>query len=244
MDTPESGTNLLVKLASKYQKEDFTDIHRFIRRRKIQRLFHFTHYSNLESIFNYGIKSKKYLKSNSIEYVDADKDRFDGFLEGISISISVPNTFLFSHKNILLNQQLVLLEISANILLTQTFIATPSNAAGPFAERIHLNPERYIGIKGLSGMFLNESLREQAKLEISEPTDQQAELLFFDDIEPSKIQRVHVGKNFSEEERVILLETSKRHSDFPFDIPCNCGYFQRWTGVFRKWDVSWEEDGK
>lgn len=227
------------------QQRDFGDIAKFLQRRGIKKLFHFTHISNLESILLNGFRTRQFLDFSNTMYRFTDPDRFDNFKESISFSIGEPNRLLLPAKNSELGHQLVLLEVSSNSLLTQNFAAFPSNAAsGHYQSEIRRNPQRYIGIRALKGLYLNNELRDKAKLPVDVPTDTQAEILFFDPLEPEKIQKVHISPHFPMVMRPTV-EKLRSNGGLPkFELVCECGIFQQWTGIFRRYDPGWENDGK
>jgi hypothetical protein len=233
-----------IELARRTQVSDFSQIANFLKKNNVTSLFHFTHISNLELILAKGLRTRSYLNSKALVFQATDPDRFDGFTESISFSIGEPNRFLLPEKNYKFGQQLVLLEVSANTLLTQSFAAFPTNAAsGMFKGKILNNPEQYLGIRGLKGMYQNEKLRDEARLSKDLPTDTQSEILFFDSIPSSLIQRIHTSPNFPAESRSVFdsINLEKR---FPIlEDPCQCGLFKRQAGVFRRYDVGWEDNG-
>jgi len=240
----EDSKRNFINSARTAQLRDFGKISEFLRRKGIKKLFHFTHISNLESILLKGIQTRRYLDFSETSYKVTDPDRLDKFTESISFSIGEPNRLLLPQKIFTFENQLVLLEVSANSLLTQNFAAFPSNAAsGYFQGEIINNPERYIGARGLEGIFLNRDLRNQAKLPIDVPTDTQAEILFFQPIDPDKIQKIHVPPNFPLVMRPIVDEL-RFNEDFPkFEVVCECGFFNRKEGIFRKYNIGWEANG-
>ena len=71
-----------------------------LKRRKITELIHFTSKSNLNSIKKLGgILSRKQLSERSdTHYSFTDENRFDGELNGISVSITRPNYFMLRQK--------------------------------------------------------------------------------------------------------------------------------------------------
>ena len=233
-----------IEMARKTQVLDFSKIANFLKRNGVTSLFHFTHISNLESILARGLKTRSYLNSKALASQATDPDRLDGFPESISFSIGEPNRLLLPEKNFKFGQQLVLLEVSANTLLTQSFAAFPTNAAsGVFRSEILNNPERYLGIRGLNGMYLNVKLRDEARLAKDLPTDTQSEILFFDSIPSSLIQKIHTSPNFPAESSLVF-DSIKLGKRFPeLENPCQCGLFKRQEGVYRRYVVGWENNG-
>jgi len=234
-----------IDLASKAQRNDFSKIVNFLKQKNISRLFHFTHVSNLESILDIGIETRMFLELSAFSFQATDPIRMDRFTESISVSIGEPNRLLLPLKSLDSEHQLVILEVSANSLLTQNFAAFPSNAAsGVFKSEILNNPARYVGIRALVGLYLNAPLRNEARLSLDVPTDTQAEILFFDSIAPSKIQKIHISPLFPLTMR-STVERLRSQSEGPlFEFVCECGLFNRSEGPFRKYSPEWEEYGK
>jgi hypothetical protein len=230
--------------AKQQQKNDFVFIERAIRRRGINKLFHFTHVSNLDSILKEGIRPRWELFQSAKEYEQSDPDRYDGFLEGFCVSLTKPNIFLFNKKNREKAFKLVVLEIAANSLLTQPFVAFPTNAAHSTSlEGVKRNPKRYLGIDGLSGMFLGDSLRNRLHISDNEPTDLQSEILFFETIAPTKIVKIHVPSNFPVEARGEIESIKSSQSERKIEHVCQCGILEPWVGEFRKYTSEWENNG-
>jgi hypothetical protein len=233
-----------IKDASEARVKDFTEIAQWLKRRKITKLFHFTHIDNFESILRDGFQTREQLDFNLQSYTPSDNDRLDGFLESVSFSIGKPNTLLLSDKNFKNNHKMVLFEVAANNLLTQNFGALPSNAAkGFFQEILGTDKSRFIGIRGLKGMYLNEELRKKAFLPIEEPTDPQAEILFFEPIESQKILGVHLSERFPEAERNRFTRIVSDFPNLKRDYICKCGYFTKWSGPYRQYSIGWENYG-
>lgn len=230
--------------AKKQQQADFAPIERFIRRRGIKRLFHFTHVANLTSILEEGIKPRLELFNASKEYEQSDPDRHDGFLEGFSVSLTRPNTLLFGKKSVQKAFKLVVLELAANCLLTQSFVAFPTNASNSTStDGVKKNPNRYLGFQGLSGLFLENSFRTRLRLPDNEPTDLQSEILFFETIEPVKIRKIHIPSNFPIESRKEIEDLKVRFPKLDLELVCNCGILEPWTGEFRRYSPLWETNG-
>jgi len=230
--------------AKNQQKSDFTSIERLIRRRGITKLFHFTHVSNLGSILEEGIRPRLELFKSSKNYEQCEPDRYDGFLEGFSVSLTKPNAFLFSQKSKEKTFKLVVLEIAANSLLTQSFVAFPTNAASSTStDGVKKKPERYLGFQGISGLFLEETFRKKLRLPDNEPTDPQSEILFFETIEPLKIRKIHITSNFPVDSRPMIEGLKVKYPQIEFDHVCKCGILEPWSGEFRKYSSGWEIDG-
>lgn len=234
-----------VRIAQSAQERDFSKIVDFLKRKNIKKLFHFTHISNLESILISGIRTRQFLELSNSAFQATDPNRLDRFTESISFSIGEPNRQLLPHKNSTFEHKLVLLEVSANSLLTQNFAAFPSNAAsGHFQSEIMNNPDRYVGIRALEGLYLNRDLRNKANLPIDVPTDSQTEILFFEPISPEKIQKIHISSHFPLVMRPTVEKLRLSSTTPVFEVICKCGLFNIWEGPFRRYNIGWEDNGQ
>ena len=216
----------LMDMAGKALETDFTKISRVISRRKINQILHFTHISNLESILKIGLSSKAFLNSNQIEFFDTDKQRLDGLLNGFSCSLTIPNLFMLKMKESSIGKEFVVIEISANALLTSKFVAFPGNAAtSTINNDAKDNPSQYIGAAGLRNLFLNENERRLHSRADSEATDLQSEIIFFDQIFPDRIRAIHTPSYLNagnlHKLRIILSSSP----EIEFCNTCNHGYF-------------------
>lgn len=160
-----------------------------LKRRSITKLIHFTSESNLHGIKRLGgILSRKQLsKHPEIQYSVTDENRLDGELNGISISITKPNSFMLDQK--IENGQIIkpcIIEIRAELLLDPNirFIFCESNAArydknkGPLFKdflRMFQNSEP-ITFRSRSGV-VKSMTRQDLWRRDNETTDEQAEIL-------------------------------------------------------------------
>ncbi len=211
----------VLNLALESQDEERYKLVGELNRRKIKNLFHFTHVDNLESIFKFGFKPKAVLASELINFIETDKERFDGITQSISFSLEYPNEWLLRHKIRQFGFNFVVLELPASLLLSHPFLAFPGNAAGgAFLEHRLENPSEYIGLRGVQNMFLSPHVRNLNNLESNQPTDIQAEILILKDIASSNITRVHIPANIAKTvSSPMLFPTPAYHLD------CNCAFF-------------------
>lgn len=109
-----------------------SEIERSIQKRKITRLLHFTHISNLIQIINSGLKNRAELNLTGAQYIFSDTTRMDGHCNTISFSIEYPN-YMYLESLIQKNgSQYVILEYSIMLLKTATFYLHKSN---PYIKR-------------------------------------------------------------------------------------------------------------
>ncbi len=166
-----------------------------IRQRCITRLVHFTEASNIESIIKFGLLPRDML--NSIEFDYNDENRNDGYTNAICLSVENPNVFLLnSYKNKYPKKKYKLITINPSILYS-SFINN---------ERIELVPRFYCNYNAAAKytsksrtdidiMFSNQVqtyyyIFNRKGRKDSEPTCNQAEILFFGRIPPEYIESI------------------------------------------------------
>jgi hypothetical protein len=106
-----------------------------------------------------------------------------------------------------------------------------------------MTPDRYLGLQGISGMFLGESLRDKLRLPENEPTDLQSEILFFETIGPDKIMEIHIPSNFPVDSRREIEDIKLAYPKMKIEHVCKCGILAPWAGEFRKYSSDWEKNG-
>jgi hypothetical protein len=164
--------------------------------RKIERLVHFTPEENLSSILKDGLISLSRLMKTGTKVRRTDRIRLDDRLDWISVSISSPNFRMFYRKR----QQMldvgdwVVLEIEPTVLWACDCLFVASNAASRQVASVH--DEKLRGPKALESMFDG---KRDPRLEPSDPTDVQAEVLVHETIPRCYIRRVFVN-NASEDQ--------------------------------------------
>lgn len=212
----------VLDLARESQDEERYNLVGELNRRKVKNLFHFTHVDNLESIFRIGFKPKAVLTSQSIDFIETDKERFDGITQSISFSLEYPNEWLLRHKIRQFGFNFVVLQLPASLLLSHPFLAFPGNAAGgAFLEHRLENPAEYIGLRGIQNLFLSPHVRNLNNLDSNQPTDIQSEILILKDIAASHISKIHIPTNLAKSLNFpMLFPTPEYHLD------CDCTFFR------------------
>lgn len=161
-------------------------IKEFVEQQGIKQLVHFTKVENLPSIMQHGIVPFSRAEEMNIRPLTNDQLRLDGHLDGSSLSIGFPNHRMF-YKYRQENQDIdwVVLGIKPSILWTKDCAFCRHNAADA---RIISTPLKDLrSYESLTGMFSEiegYDSREVQKLLTFDPTDEQAEVLVFDVIEP------------------------------------------------------------
>jgi hypothetical protein len=209
-------SQILHFLAKERQEEASGEVPLFLAAREIKSLFHFTHFENLDSIFQYGLLGKGDLDRKRINYQVTDSSRQEPIENGICCSIGTVNKYMLTRKVNSSDSQLVLLELSPveTLLQNKNYLAIPGNFGRNIHKvRIQQFPEEYIGAKGLLNLFLNEPIREKYNLHRSEPTDPQSEIVFLESIESSSIKRLVLPPGASMHARTaverFLLDTRR-----------------------------------
>jgi hypothetical protein len=160
-------------------------------------LVHFTRAVNLPSILEHGLYPISRKDELGINPQVNDQMRLDGHLDGISLSIRFPNYRMF-YKYRRENPEIdwVVLGIHPSVLWEKNCAFCCHNAADL---RISRQPLKNLQtVEAMQGMFAEleglESRKEQ-RLESSDPTDGQAEVMVFDVIEPELIIGVAFEKD-------------------------------------------------
>ena len=218
--------NHLLPYAAISNPRDLTSISNFLQRRQIKWMFHFTHFLNLESIYQRGILSRELMQGEEISFEPTDMDRLDGLLGGISISLSFPNYWMLKRKVESRGNNFAIIEISANALLNKRIVAFPSNASRyEFESMVPKHPEDFVGARGLSNLYLNKEVRLKNNLGSSIPTDVQSEIMVFDSIDTHSLRGVHLPSDSPP----LMLEAVQRlnlqYPDLGVDYPCKHSYF-------------------
>lgn len=154
--------------------------------RNIKLLWHFTRLENIESIFKKGLIPRNKFTKNSILPIINDNDRHNGYLNATNISISFPNYKLFYHYRC--HDQIsewALIALKVDLLWEKECIFCIENAANHYIR--NETPEQKTGIYGFRRIFAENEYwpsRKDLNIPPSYPTNPQAEVLVFDEIEP------------------------------------------------------------
>jgi hypothetical protein len=158
--------------------------------RDIQHLVHFTQADNLVSIFREGLISVAEARTRGIKQRTNDPDRYDGYLDGISLSVSYPNAQMFYKlRRSKPETDWALLFVDPEILFEKRCGFCRFNAADKRVPKG--DKEALFGAQNFAAMFERPSdPTASERLRPCDPTDPQAEVLAFDSIESSRIRRV------------------------------------------------------
>lgn len=164
----------------------------------IRFLLHFTQASNLSSIFQHGILPINELQSKKMIYNWNDNYRMDGCHNASCFSIEVPNYKMF-YKYRRENPQLdwVVLGIKKDILWEKDCAFCTENAASNSITQTSIESRKGVqAFKRLYDEFPNKPTRQILNLNPVVPTNPQAEVLVFGNIEPSYIFSVCFESSF------------------------------------------------
>ena len=221
-----------------------SEISEFITGRKIERVLHFTHIENLPSILENGILNQKELVSKNIPFKPSDRARQDELESGICCSITTPNRRMMQYKVRELGSMFAVIEMSTEILLLNRFACFPSNAARTDIRTLARKaPINYVGINGLSNLYLNWIVRWASKLEDAQPTDSQSEIVIFDTIPSMNIRKIH----FSPFTPTDIIESVKnlanKYVGLNLEFNCPDGFFDSelsYDSAIRNYQLDWK----
>jgi hypothetical protein len=199
----EIDHSALVNLASEKRLKESVQIRSHVLLKVIGPIIHYTPIENIPSIIENGIVSVSESKVKDLKIVKNDSQRLDNLLNWISTSIMHPNyAYMHSIKARDPHKQFAIVELDPKLLWTHDWIAFPTNAAAKESQSLLLNdPNRLMGLNGLINLFKDGISRDRlnpAKISRSsyslsdnEPTDPQAEVMFFREIPSHFIKRVY-----------------------------------------------------
>lgn len=160
-----------------------------VKRREIKLLVHFTRIENLKSILENGLKSRQHLEDTRSSSIFNDEYRLDGHTEAICCSITHPNYKMFYRlRKENPEQEWVVLGIKKSVIWKKDCAFCIENAACSSVTSIPLEDRK--GKKAFKKIFEeypNKPTREKLGISDDCPTNPQAEVLIFDDIEPKNI---------------------------------------------------------
>ena len=193
----------LVKSANEKRLQESVQIRSHVLLKVIGPIIHYTPIENIPSIIENGIVSVNESNVKNLNVVKNDNQRLDNLLNWISTSIMRPNyAYMHSIKARDPQKQFAIIELDPKLLWMHDWIAFPTNAAAKESQSLLVNdPSRLMGLNGLINLFKDGISRDRlnpAKISRSsyslsdnEPTDPQAEVMFFREIPSHFINRIH-----------------------------------------------------
>lgn len=165
-------------------------IHARVNARKIDYLVHFTPIANVQSILEYGLRSRNALAGH--KYVFTDERRTDGWLDWISLSVSFPNYKMFYAKKNSLNDvngwAILLIKKEALWELNGKFILTNAASSGIRMFR----DEKWASVEAFEDMF--NYVEHRNSIPDSYTTDPQAEVMIRDEVPRNYISMIAVER--------------------------------------------------
>ncbi|CAM3934487.1 DarT ssDNA thymidine ADP-ribosyltransferase family protein [Pseudomonas wadenswilerensis] len=167
------------------------EIQAYSQAREIPYLVHFTRLENLPSILQHGLRPVSKHGAFCNQPVINDELRLDGHLDGTSLSIAFPNYHMFYKYRQQPNTEWVVLGIDQSVLWTKNCGFCQRNAAtNGMAQQTVANLQTLTAFQGMFDEIDGLGTRQEQRLKKFDPTDPQAEVLVFDDIEPNLITGV------------------------------------------------------
>ncbi len=150
----------------------------------IVNLIHFTRIENLKEILQKGLVNREELSRlpESERPIFNDRERFDGHIEAVCLSISFPNYQMFYKLNMDKPDDWVVLLLDSSILWELDCAFCQTNAASSIVSKIPLEQRKTY--KALVQMFTDEEniFRDELGIPANYTTNPQAEVLVFDTI--------------------------------------------------------------
>ena len=162
-----------------------------IKKRGIRHLYHFTRASNLESILNYGLLPRTTLENRTINYEYNDPERYDKCKNAVCTSIEFPNYKMFFPLRQNLCADWVVLELDAKILYELECAFCWMNASDSRISNIGIEERKTCTtFKELFDNRVGFPQRD-SRLNDSDPTNPQAEVLVFSNIPVDYIKKIY-----------------------------------------------------
>jgi len=214
---------MLLNLKSTWQRDRYL-IKEYCLERNIKWLCHFTTATNLKSLFDKGIKSRRLLAQESLSHERVDSSSKIYYEDFNYLSVSSPNTkMLYTKYNEGIWVAVIVLDVS--LLWHLPFFSIPMNSARwRMRQLMSLNHAKFLGLEGFRSLFGNPQVRQKCKVPISEPTDVQSEVIFLDTI-PSSYFR-----------HVLLTPIDKTSKGF-LSVANDFGFFE--SGTKTKFEWKW-----
>ncbi|MDI3373699.1 DarT ssDNA thymidine ADP-ribosyltransferase family protein [Pseudomonas sp. V104_6] len=167
------------------------EIQAYSQAREIRFLVHFTRLENLPSILQDGLRPVSEHGTLRNQPVINDERRLDGHLDGTSLSIAFPNHSMFFKYRQQQGTEWVVLRIDPSVLWTKDCGFCQRNAATTeMSQQTLANLQTLTAFQGMFDEIEGLGTRQEQGLQSFDPTDHQAEVLVFGDIEPHLITGV------------------------------------------------------
>lgn len=190
-----------------------------MRKKGIDRLYHFTQAQNLESIFRYGIMPRDVLESQKIVSYYNDEYRFDNCMDAVCTSIEFPNYKMFyklRQDNPKTDWAVLRLDAYVMCDFECAYCWTNAGDATMYNEPL----DNRMGVEAFLELFGNRCgypRRETLNIADWYPTNPQAEVLVFGIIPPDYIQDVYF-KNHIELQRYCDFIPNREMGSVNYDV--------------------------
>lgn len=181
------------------------EIKEFVQELAIPYLVHFTHISNLENIFEYGLLSRDAVDERIKDAVTNDADRHDKRTYTVSASIAHPNDLMF-YKYRDVDDDWVVIAIKRRVLWSGNCMFFKHNAAD--GTMSCLKDDEVKGVKALRVLYeelIGFDSREEQGLLPYDPTDRQAEVLIENGVAVDNLLGVFVSNRMVKKKCKDLL---------------------------------------
>ena len=192
-----------------------------VEERSINEVFHFTDIKNLDSILKHGLLSREIIGEHDINFTPSDLSGPPQLTPYISTSISFPNyKMLFSKRMADQSKEWVLLAYCSDVLCKLPCYFTPTNASNKISNR-HFS---------FNSLFNFPELRDKNQIKQSYPTDPQAEVLFYRNIDNKFLRYIYCENSGQKQKLEELYPSAKSFFKINPDLflPRNDHSF--WTG--------------
>lgn len=181
-----------------------------VQEREIEYLVHFTRIKNLSSIFEHGLLPVASLSARQMEFKKNDQYRYDNCEEATCMSIQFPNYRMFSKYRFQEpNVEWIVLGIRKEVLWEKDCVFCIENAASNNETTKSLQERRGIeAFNRLYDEYPGKPTRNQLGLRKALPTHPQAEVLVFNQIEPSYIWGIAFKDVFTQNKYASLVPSN------------------------------------
>lgn len=192
-----------------------------VRKRKIEYLYHFTRYENIESILSRGLLSREMLEMENISCNYNDENRYDRCFDCVNTSVSFPDYKMLSkYRKAFKDADWVIFKIDAKVLYEREcfFAKTNTTAKKQFTNKI----KEHTDIKSFKSLFNQiheKGSRAAMGIDDNMPTNPQAEVFLLEGIDLSDICEIVF-------ENKKLMEKFKREYSTDIELSVDINLFK------------------
>jgi len=190
----------------------------YVENNGISCLCHFTKISNLEKILENGLRPRADLVLGDVNFDHNDELRLDGYMNATCLSISFPAYKMF-YKYQCENSDIdwTVIRLKPQILWEKDCAFSVTNAACNTVTSIPIGekkgPEAFLK---MFGELEGKPTRKELNIPGNYPTDPQAEVLVFGDIEPALIDDINVKSKSRLKDYEKISKIVQGHKDFAY----------------------------